>query len=67
MLLEKSPKDIVSVLCANLFSDVRNPTAVGNVHLVFAVNVRISAHRDRRFRDRDRTFRPMMTAHFGAT
>jgi hypothetical protein len=27
--------------------------------------VRISAHRDRRFRDRDRTFRPMMTAHFG--
>jgi serine/threonine-protein kinase HipA len=29
--------------------------------------LRISAHRDRRFRDRDRTFRPMMTAHFGAT
>ena len=29
--------------------------------------VRISAHRDRRFRDRDRTFRPMMTAHFGAS
>ena len=27
--------------------------------------LRISAHRDRRFRDRDRTFRPMMTAHFG--
>ena len=27
--------------------------------------VRISAHRDRRFRDRDRTFRLMMTAHFG--
>jgi hypothetical protein len=32
-----------------------------------ATKVRISAHRDRRFRDRDRTFRPMMTAHFGAT
>jgi uncharacterized protein (DUF1778 family) len=30
-----------------------------------AMQVRISAHRDRRFRDRDRTFRPMMTAHFG--
>jgi hypothetical protein len=32
-----------------------------------ATKVRISAHRDRRFRDRDRTFRLMMTAHFGAT
>ena len=39
MLLEKSPKDIVSVLCANLFGDVRNPTAVGNVHLVFGIYV----------------------------
>jgi hypothetical protein len=29
------------------------------------ISVRISAHRDRRFRDRDRTFRLMMTAHFG--
>jgi hypothetical protein len=32
---------------------------------LFSRLVRISAHRDRRFRDRDRTFRPMMTAHFG--
>ena len=32
---------------------------------LFGSRVRISAHRDRRFRDRDRTFRPMMTAHFG--
>jgi hypothetical protein len=30
-----------------------------------SMSVRISAHRDRRFRDRDRTFRLMMTAHFG--
>jgi len=31
------------------------------------VTVRISAHRDRPFRHRDRAFRTIVTAHFGAS
>jgi hypothetical protein len=43
--------------------------SVGAVRLGSRLKPRSTAYfgdRDRRFRDRDRTFRPMMTAHFGA-
>ena len=39
MLLEKSPKNVVSVLCTNLFCDVFNPAAVRNVYIVLSIYV----------------------------